>query len=965
MSSPTVTNNPKPVRPSAKRHLSPSSLPFWVIMLVALGGGAAIATSVSADQPQIILQGTLLPTGARITPTAARGSQFEPMNPDLLSLPDYQAGQAVSTALSPDGKTLLVLTSGYNRNWNSEGKIDPATSSEYIFVYDVRSGNPVKRQVLEVPNTFSGIAWHPDSQQFFVSGGVDDNIHRYAFLQDKWLEIKPVITLGHAKGLGIDIRPMAAGLAISPDGQRLLVANFENDSVSEVDLSRDKVIHELDLRPGKINPARAGVPGGEFPFWVAYQGNHKAYVTSMRDREVVVVRTGGEALSVKMRIPVGGQPTRMVMNRAQSRLYVANANSDTVSVIDAQKDVLLDTLATTAPETTYANANQLKGSNPNSLALSPDEQTLYVTNGGTNSVAVIHLGEGRGSSGVRGLIPTGWYPNSVSVSRDGKNLYIVNGKSMAGPNGKNCRNSLSVDPAATARCRANNQYIWQLMKAGFLTVPVPEMSELTQLTRQVAENNNWADIQDKAEAERLMAYIRARIKHVIYIVKENRTYDQVLGDLRPGNGDANLVLLPEPISPNHHALARQFVTLDNFLVSGAASNDGWIWSTAARSSEYTEKNIAINYAGRGLSYDNEGQNRNINLGLASPAARQEEDTRVPKDADLLPGVADVAAPDGPGGESGAGYLWDAALRAGITIRNYGFYQDEERYGLPPTDPAYVPSSRHPFRDQMIQAYSNKSALRPITDPYFRGFDMKYADFWRYKEWEREFEQYEKDDDLPALELVRLPRDHFGDFAQAEDGVNTVETQMADNDYALGLLVERIAHSRYRDNTLIVVVEDDAQDGGDHVDAHRSLAYVIGPYVKRHAVVSTRYTTVNLLRTIEDVLGISPMGLTDGNAVPMTAVFGQQMVPLSYTALVPEVLRTTQLPLPPRTAENSLITTSDTTQYAKPRRSAVYWARVMEGQNFASEDHLDTERFNQALWQGLRGSAHPVTAPSQN
>lgn len=920
------------------------------IALLALGSGCASAASA------IQTHGTQLPTGVRITPTAARGAQFKRMNPDLPSLPGFQAGQAVSTALSPDGHTLLVLTSGYNRNRNAKGKFDPATSSEYIFVYDVKGSHPHKQQVLQVANTFSGIVWRPDGQAFYVAGGVDDNIHRYAMNDGKWAEVKPAIALGHHnKGLGVNIRPMAAGIAVSPDGTRLLVANFENDSISEIDLRKARVLHELDLRPGKINPARTGVAGGEFPFWVAYRGNNKAYVSSMRDREVVVLRIDSNGLAVKKRIQVGGQPTRMILNRRQTRLYVANANSDTVSVIDAERDLVLASLNTTAPAATYANANQLKGSNPNSLALSPDEKTLYVTNGGTNSVAVIQLDDKRGKAGVRGLIPTGWYPNSVSVSRDGKTLYVVNGKSMAGPDRANCRNSLSTEPAVTIRCRAKNQYIWQLTKAGFLTLPVPGKTALASLTRQVAFNNNWADFGDKGDAERVMAFIRSQIKHVIYVVKENRTYDQVLGDLRPGNGDADLLLFPEPLSPNHHALARQFVTLDNFLVSGAASNDGWAWSTAARSSEYTEKNIAINYAGRGLSYDNEGQNRNINLGLADPLARRKEDPRAPADPDLMPGVADVAAPDGPGGEIGAGYLWDAALRKGISIRNYGFYMDEDRYALAESDPAYVPPSRQPFKDKMIQAYPNKSALRPISDRYFRGFDMKYADFWRLKEWEREFDQYVKQNNLPALELVRLPHDHFGDFSDAADGVNTVATQMADNDYALGMLVEKIARSPYRNNTLIVVVEDDAQDGADHVDAHRSLAYMIGPYVKRNTVVSTRYTTVNLLRTIEDTLGIPPMGLTDGNALPMAAVFDTQQRPLSYTAIVPNVLRTTQLPLPPRTAKNSLASSPKTARYDKPLRDAAYWSKVMQGQNFASEDRLDTERFNQALWQGLKGN----------
>ena len=915
---------------------------IWVAAI--LGG-----INISALAATIQTNGVQLPTGVRITPTAALGSLFERMNPNLPSLPDFQAGQAVSTTISPDGNSLLVLTSGYNRNWGADGKIDIATSSEYIFIYDLSSATPIKRQVLTVPDTFSGIAWQPDGRGFYVAGGVDDKVHRYAMGRGKWMETMPAIGLGHLQGLGVNVHPMAAGLAISPDGKRLLVANFENDSVSEIELNKGTVLHELDLRPGKSNPGQAGVAGGEFPFWVAYQGNRKAYVSSMRDHEVVVLRINAGGLAVIKRITVGSQPTRILLNRSLSRLYVANANSDTVSVIDTDTDRVINTLNTTAPMATYANARQLKGSNPNSLALSPDEQTLYVTNGGTNSVAVIDLSGGK--PGVRGLIPTGWYPNSVSVSRDGKMLYVVNGKSMAGPNPDNCRHSLSTEPTATAICRASNQYVWQLTKAGFLTVPVPDQTALATLTRQVAYNNNWADFRGKAEAEQVMTLLRSRIKHVIYVIKENRTYDQVLGDLRPGNGDKNLVLLPEPISPNHHALARQFVTLDNFLTSAAASNDGWVWSTAAHTTEYVEKNIAINYAHRGLSYDIEGQNRNIDIGLANPAERRARDPQVPNDPDLLPGVADVAAPDGPDAESGTGYLWDAALRAGISIRNYGFYVTN--YNTKSSAPNYVTPSRQPFRDKMLQVYANKPALRPVTDRYYRGFDLKYADFWRYREWAREFDRYAKKDNLPALELVRLPHDHFGDFANAADGVNTVETQMADNDYALGMLVDKVSHSRYRDDTLIVVVEDDAQNGADHVDAHRSLAYLIGPYVKRNAVVSTHYTTVNLLRTIEDVLGLAPMGITDGNALPMSAAFDEHLLALNYTAIVPEVLRTTQLPLPARTAQNSLASSLLTARYAKPQHNSSYWARVMKGQDFSSEDRLDTARFNQALWQGLK------------
>ena len=889
---------------------------------------SCVDTGTALGDTALQINGVQLPTGVRITPEAVPGARFERLNPDLAALPDFQAGQAVSTALSPDGNSLLLLTSGYNRNRDADGKIDPALSNEYIFIYDVKKTIPVKRQVLMVPNTFSGIAWQPDGKRFYVSGGVDDNLHRYALRQGKWTELLPALSLGHAHGLGINVRPMAAGIAVSPNGKFLLAANFENDSVSEIGLVKNKRPRELDLRPGKNNPQQSGVAGGEFPFWTIYKGNDKAYVSSMRDREIVAIYTGPGEMAVTKRIRVGSQPTRMILNREQTRLYAANANSDTISVIDTANDTVITKLNTTAPAAAYANASQLKGSNPNSIALSPDESTLYVTNGGTNSVAVIDLNSRHGTPGVRGLIPVGWYPNSVSVSRDGTRLYVVNGKSMAGPNPKNCRNTLSVDPDALKTCRAANQYVWQLTKAGFLSLPIPDSAQLALLTRQTAYNNNWADVHDKTQAQRIMNVVRAHIRHVIYVVKENRTYDQVLGDLHPGNGDKELELLPEPLTPNHHALARQFVTLDNFLASGAASNDGWVWSTAARTTEYAEKNIAINYAGRGLSYDTEGQNRNIDIGYARLTARQAHEPEVPDDPDLLPGVADVAAPDGPEEESGTGYLWDAALRAGISVRNYGFYVTN--YNTKLGVPNYIPPSHFPYRDRQYQAYANKPALRPVTDRYYRGFDQKYADYWRYREWEREFDLYAKNDNLPALELVRLPHDHFGDFAHAADRVDTVETEMADNDYALGLLVDKLSRSRYRDNTLIVVVEDDAQNGADHVDAHRTLAYIIGPYVKRHALVSTRYTTVNLLRTIEDVLGLSPMGITDGNALPMSAVFEQgPLATTVYTAIVPNILRTTDLPLPAPTVANTLPPNAQNARYDKPLHTRAYWARVMQ------------------------------------
>ncbi|MGH8614527.1 MAG: bifunctional YncE family protein/alkaline phosphatase family protein, partial [Gammaproteobacteria bacterium] len=303
--------------------------------------------------------------------------------------------------------------------------------------------------------------------------------------------------------------------------------------------------------------------------------------------------------------------------------------------------------------------------------------------------------------------------------------------------------------------------------------------------------------------------------------------------------------------------------------------------------------------------------------------------------------------------AGAGYLWDAALRKGLTVRNYGFYGDLARYFVALDDPLFIPLARSPFAEGIVQFIASNPSLHAISDPYFRGYDMKYPDYWRFKEWEREFDQYVANGNLPNLSLVRLPHDHFGEFETAIDGVNTVETQMADNDYALGLLVEKVANSPYNEDTLIFVIEDDAQDGPDHVDAHRSVGYVIGPYVKQGALVSNHYTTVSMIRTMVDVLGITPLGINDALAQPMAEVFDLAQHPWTYTAIVPNILYTTELPLP--AADPSLIAGA---RLVLPKRNAQYWAAVMVDQDFSGEDRLDAPRFNRALWVGLKGERIP-------
>jgi YVTN family beta-propeller protein len=909
---------------------------------------------------------TLLATGQTVTPTAAPGSSFTELNPGLApapgvvllpSLPDirtYVANQPETTAVSPDGKTMLVLTSGYNGLADINGNIALPYSNEYVFVYDITAAQPVLSQVIQVfLYTYDGIAWGPDSKSFYVSGGVADVIHTYKLGAGGWAESGAPIALNDTPTYAPGAGSQAAGMAVNADGSRLIVANYESDSISVIDTKARTVLATQDLRPGKIDPSQSGVPGGEFPYWVAIKGNSTAYVSSLRDREIVVVDFSGQP-TVTARIPVKGNPNRLMLNRAGTRLFVACDNSDTVAIIDTGSNRVLRQVTTTAPEE-LIDGSLPHGSDPDSLALSPDERTLYVTNGGSNSVAVIDL-EDESEASVRGLIPTGWFPNSVSVSADGRTLYIVNGKSLEGPNPGNCTQTFNSQIPAhyiapgcavpTDWNSAGNAYILQLSKGGLLTVPVPDRATLESLTRDVARNNGFNLRLTEAE-NTTMAELSRRIKHVVYIVKENRTYDQILGDLPQGNGDANINQFPQPITPNFHAIASQFVDLDNFYCSGDVSMDGWQWSTAARTSDGNEKAYIVNYAGRGLSYDSEGDSRgSVNVSRATIAERQAVDPRIPNDPDLLPGPRNEVEIDGPAGQIGAGYLWDAVLRAGKAVRNYGMFVDV---------PAGGAELRDPRSTSTRVAIASNLALDPNTDPYYRGWDTCLPDFWREHEWETEYDQYVAQsmatgqDLMPALELVRLPQDHMGCIGSGVDHADTPEREQADNDYAVGRLVDKIAHGPYAGSTVVFVVEDDAQDGPDHVDARRSTGYVAGAYVKHNAVVSTHYATVNVLRTIEDLLGLEHLNLHDGGVKPMTDAFDTHQTSWTYSAVPSFILRAeTTLPLPAATiAEASL-------RPVRSSHSADWWAKAFAGFRFDREDMNPAQQFNRVLWQGLMG-----------
>jgi DNA-binding beta-propeller fold protein YncE len=735
----------------------------------------------------------VLPTGATITPSAAPGSVFVPLTTSLPDFPAYTPDGAETTAISPDGNTLLILTSGYNLMEDASGNYTGTDSGEFVFVYDISTpSTPVETQVVflsDYDETFDGIVWAPNGSAFYVGGGGDDNVHTFTLQSGLWTELGTPINLGHYCDVmceETEVGPTAAILGITADGNTLFVANHETDSITSVDLVHGVVLQEFDLRPGIINPAQTGVPGGEFPYGIAVVGSNTVYVSSVRDREIDVLNFASGVLTLTTRIPVAGNPEKMILNAAQSKLFVVAANSDELIIINTATNTVLSEVNATAPVDALGSGKVVpKGSNPNSVALSPDESTAYVTDGGTNAVAVISL-TGK-KPVVTGLIPTGWYPNSVSVSPDGSTLYVVNSKSVEIPNPANCR-YINNDPGGGfgSACQtyysqsgAANQYAWQNEYSGFLTLHVPNAVQLAQLTGQVAQNNGF-NFQLSPNDIATMTFLQQHIRHVIYIVKENRTFDQILGDLTNGaNADPDYTQFPASVTPNFHNFANNFVTFDNFDDSSMVSMDGWQWSLAARALDINEKCVTVNYGKGGCNYDSEGTARNVDVAITGLAARMVEQPIYPPDPNLLPGNANEIEADGPDGEQGGGYLWDAVLKAHGTVRSYGFYTDggalqvREELGIISPTLAYPCATKPPTQ----VAWSAKKELLKLTDPCFWPFDQSYPDFFRYAEWAREFDKQVKNNKFPNLVLLRYDHDHFGSFGSASFGVNTPELQM--------------------------------------------------------------------------------------------------------------------------------------------------------------------------------------------
>lgn len=824
----------------------------------------------------------------------------------------------VNIAVQPSGRYAVVLHSGF--------------AAHLLLVVDLNLGKVVARA--PIPEAFYGLQFSSRGDRLYCSGAGDEVVHVFDFEGGKLLA-RPDLRLRPESERGVP-----CGLAVSPDNRMLYAANVWGQRISVVDLKRrvnrgDILLLSETNRSEPVYEPRNSVnadldaltkrsealldssaPDAPFPYACALDASRQRLYVSLWARACVAV-IDLKSLQVVSRWPAGGHPTEMALTRSGRVLFVANANVNTVTVLDTSSGKVLETLdAALEP-------GSLPGSTPNSLALSPDETKLFVANACNNDVAVFDI-SAPGKSRSLGFIPVGWYPTSVRVTPDARHLLVANGKgliSKANPNGPipgkahrkgvqsihdlfpGTLSIIDVDLASDKKFKAQmakwtaEAYACAPSMGRVRSAPARQEDELPSAKQPEGIANGAAGAArngtDNSPAQTsgslgnpesgisIFQQATNPIRYCIYIIKENRTYDQVFGDLPEGNGDPKLCLFPERVTPNHHELAREFVLLDNFYVDAEVSADGHEWSMGAYASDFVEKTWPLAYGhnrAKKYPYPAEG-----NFPVAFPAN---------------------------------GYLWDRAAEAGVSCRSYGEFIAN---GKTSKDPGHA----------------RVTALRNHFDPWYRSFDTGYPDVKRAARFIAELKRFEAEGQMPRLQIVRLPNDHT---AGGLPGRLTPTAYLADNDRALGLLVEAVSHSKFWPQTAIFVLEDDAQNGPDHVDAHRSPALVISPYVRRHAVVSTMYSTSSMLHTIELILGLKPMTQFDLAATPMVAVFQADPDLTPYTALAPNV---------DLNARNGLF---------------AWGADKARKMDFSREDAVDETALNEMIWHSVRGADAPLPPP---
>ena len=765
----------------------------------------------------------------------------------------------MSSVATPDGKYLLVLQGGYN----------PPS----IATIDLKTEKQVS--TVAAPDLWLGLALTANGRTLYAGGGSSAAVYEFSVSSEGKLELTRTFETKERQ----TPRDFIGDVALTPDGRLIYAADLFHDSVLVINPQSGRVIEQFPTgkRPYRI----LFHPDGKSYFVTSWTGGAIHQHETDTGRQMAMLRLGPHATDMVWRGAATKAEEGEDLNY-QARLFVTASNTNRVYSVGITGTKEMRQLETINVAIT---PRQPLGMTPSALAMNADQSRLYVVCSDANAVAVANVSEAK--TRLLGFIPVGWYPTAARVARDGR-LWVFNGR---GPGSyPNPRGPVPTRKAAPVHERTEAvQYVGRIQRGSASIIDPPDEPMLQRYSETVVRNSPYRD--------ELLAEVKipagspipgrpdqvSPIQHVIYIIKENRTYDQVLGSLGKGNGDPSLNLFPERVAPNHHKLAREFVLLDNFYVSADVSADGHSWSTAAIASDYIQKMWPNSYAGRRKLYDYEGQ----------------EATALPP----------------------AGYLWTQVLNKGLSMRNYGYFATNRKEALP--DGTQIEVVRDP-------------ALRNVTNMKYRAFDLDYPDVERAKVFLHDLAEFEKTGELPRFLILRLGNDHTSGTSA---GKIAPLSAMADNDYAFGMIVEACTRSRFWPKMAIFVLEDDAQNGPDHVDSHRSPAYALSPYSRTKTIDSTMYNTTSMLRTIELILGLRPMTHFDAGATIMFQALSGKPDTTPYVAEKPQISLLDRNP----------------PQAAGAARSAAM--------DFSEADRIDDDALNEILWRALRASEPPAPVRS--
>jgi len=760
-------------------------------------------------------------------------------------------------SLSPAGRSVevgdLPLNIAVSASQNLMAVTNNGQGKQTIQLLDAKTEKVLDN--IEIPKSFYGLKFSRDEKTLYASGGNDNWIMKYDIVGKK-LKVSDSLILG--KKWPNKISPV--GIEIDDDKQLLYVVTKENNSLYILDLKTKVIVYELNM-------------GHEGYSCVLSPDKKILYISQWGGKKIALFDT--ELRKITSTIPVSYNPNELILTKNGQYLFVANAGDNSVSVIETKSQKVIEVLdAGLYP-------NSLVGSVTNGIALSKDEKVLYIANADNNCLAVFDVSV-IGKSFSKGFIPVGWYPTNVRVI--GKRIFVANGKgftSFANPGGPQPIAKMIKSESHLGE-DTRGQYIGNLMKGTLSIIDTPSETDLAVYSKKVYQNTPYKkDRELLTEGEKnnpipMKVGELSPIKYVFYVMKENRTYDQVFGDIKEGNGDTTLCIFGEKYTPNQHNLAREYVLLDNFYVDAEVSADGHNWTMGAHANDYLEKTWPTGYGRRG--------------GVTEGMGRRE--------------IANDKS----------GFIWDYCKKKGISYRSYGVFVDSNKGNIPSLDKNHVCANFTTYYNQKIK------------------------DTTRFYQWKRDFDSLVVAKSVPAFNSIRLGSDHTQGMAV---GKPSPFACVADNDLAVGLLVEHLTKSSIWNESAIFILEDDAQNGPDHVDAHRSNALIISPYTKRKFVDHTMYSTSGMLRTMELILGLPPMTQYDAAATPMFRSFMSNPRSTPYQSIIP------------------LVNLDEINTAYTPT------AKLSEGLEFAEADSNNDDLFNEILWKGIKGEHAKVPAPRRS